>query len=283
MKLESCFLATHDPGSVVSDHTHHALEIVKPQLVLIEGAPGLGKTTAVTNLAKSLEQDRSIKFVFCHEHDHPLHAFWTWGDGYDPDEVIVDPFSARKFIVRLLARTYGFVDQLLSEQSVAIMETYPFQSPVRNLLKMLGTEQDCSEYFNRFCDAVAFCNPLLVYFEYDSWRERILQIAEERGDKFNDLFFNAFYGSPWGRMHSARSPGDVVSFYEYYLNVCDRLLGDWPFRLVRFNPIELGRDETVGRILTNMGKAPETPGSASSSGNTASEAVAGGAAGVESA
>jgi len=226
--------------------------IFKPQIVLIDGAPGLGKTTTVTHLADAMRDGGATKFIFCHEHDHPLHAFWNWGDGYDPNEVVVEPFHANKFIVRLLARSYAFADHVLSEQAVAVLETYPFQSPVRNMLKMLGTEQDCRDYFSRFCQAVAYCNPLLVYFEHESWPDRILAVAAQRGDKFNDLFFDAFYRSPWGRKYGASRPKDVLAFYEYYLGVCDGLLKDWPFRLIRFNPIELGQAGTVDRILSQM-------------------------------
>jgi hypothetical protein len=226
--------------------------IRKPQLVLIDGAPGLGKTTAVANLADALRGDATLKAVFCHEYDHPLHAFWTWGDGYDPNEVVTDPFSAEKFIVRLLARTYAFVDQVLSAQMVAVLETYPFQSPVRNMLKMLGTERDCAEYISRFSQAVAGCRPLLVYFEHDAWGERIRRLAADRGDRFKDLFFEAFYRSPWGRKHGAHAPEDVIAFYKYYLGVCDRLLDRWPFRLVRFDPLALGPKGTTDRILVSM-------------------------------
>ncbi len=224
----------------------------RPQLILVEGAPGLGKTTTVTNLAAALRARGEVRAVFCHEHDHPLHAFWDWGDGCDPDQVVTEPFDPEKFIVRLLARTYAFVDRVLTERLTAVMETYPFQSPVRNMLKMLGTEADCSEYFRRFCDAVAFCDPLLVYFEREDWGARLMRLAAERGERFNDVFFDAFYRSPWGREHSASRPQDVIDFCEHYLRVCERLLDLWPYRLLRFDPVTLGPEGTVQRVLSHL-------------------------------
>jgi len=177
--------------------------------------------------------------------------------------------KAEEAAVRRITRTYAFVDQVLSEEMVAVLETYPFQSPVRNLLKMLGTEQDCSEYFSRFCEAVAWCNPLLVYLEHDAWHDRIRHIAADRGDRFKDVFFDAFYRSPWGRKYGAHSPEDVVSFYEYYLDVCASLLERWPFRLARLNPLDLGQKGTVDRIVAQMqnggpGAAPDGDAASSS-------------------
>ncbi len=225
----------------------------KPQLILIEGAPGLGKTTVVTNLAAAMRARGDVRAVFCHEHDHPLHAFWDWGDGYDPGQVVTEPFTADKFIVRLMARTYAFVDRMLTEGLTAVMETYPFQSPVRNMLKMLGTEADCADYFRRFCDAVSCCDPLLVYFEREGWGERLMRLATERGERFSDVFFDAFYRSPWGVQHGASTREDVVAFYEHYVRVCGRLLERWPYRLLRFDPIALGPEGTVERVLAEVG------------------------------
>jgi hypothetical protein len=102
------------------------------------------------------------------------------------------------------------------------------------------------------CEAVNYCEPLLIYFEPSAWRSRITNVAAERGDRFNDLFFDAFYRSPWGRKYSAYTSEDVLTFYEYYLRICDRLLEDWPYHLLRFNPIELGPNGTIKHIMAHI-------------------------------
>lgn len=228
--------------------------------MLIEGAPGLGKTTTVTNLQAALKNVGGIRTVFCHEYDHPLHAFWTWGDGFDPNEKVEHPYSSELFIVRLMARTYAFLDQLLTQDQIAFVETYPFQSPVRNILKMLGTEADCAYYFDRFTNAVAGVSPVLVYFDHPHWRERMFGIAGDRGNRFNSMFFDAFYRSPYGLRHRVTTPAGVFQFYEEYQAVCERLIAQWPYRLIRFNPIELGETATVQHILKEISLAEHSTG-----------------------
>jgi len=152
-----------------------------------------------------------------------------------------------------MTRTYAFVDQLLTKNQTAFIETYPFQSPVRNILKMLGTEADCTAYFRRFADAVEPVLPLLVYFDHPNWKDRIYKVAEERGESFNSVFFDAFYRSPFGMKYRITTPDGVVGFYELYLEVCETLIRAWPFRILRFNPIAEGETATINRILHETG------------------------------
>jgi hypothetical protein len=232
------------------------------KLILIDGAPGLGKSTTVANLQKTLGELGDVRAVFCHEHDHPLHAFWTWGDGYDEAEKVEESYSSPRFIERLLARTHAFLNELLAHDQMAFVETYPFQSPVRNILKMLGTEEDCAEYLGRFAESVACVSPVLVYFDHPDWPGRILRVAAERGPRFESLFFEAFYRSPYGRRHGVTTPAGVIAFYQQYLAVCERLLAKWPHRLVRIDPIAGGQTGTVNRILHAIGMSGPTAASA---------------------
>jgi len=102
------------------------------RLILVEGLPGSGKSTTIENLKSSELVRLASATEFYNEYDNPLNAFWTWGDGYEPNETVEAPYDSRRFIARILERTYRLVDRILQEDLLVVMEGYPTHLTVRN-------------------------------------------------------------------------------------------------------------------------------------------------------
>ena len=227
------------------------------QLVLIDGLPGLGKTTAAEGLGAALRVEADHPVEIHTEYSELLQAFWTWGDGATPGEKTERPYDTVRFINRLMRRTYDMVDQLYDGRAagaVAVVESYPFQSPLRNMWKMGGNEAlpHAKDYFNRFASAVGCLNPLMVYFTHGHWRERMAAIEEERGPRFIALFYDAFLCSPYATQSGLSTRGDVLDFYEEYDRMACAWLDDWPHRKIVFDPIPLGASGSLARIRSEM-------------------------------
>jgi hypothetical protein len=225
---------------------------MKTKLILIEGLPGAGRTTTVDGLKSAGIDWCTSKVDFYNQYDNPLNAFWTWGDGAVENEVVEEPYDSAKFTVRILERTYRLVSRILSQDLCVVMEGYPFQLVIRNMLKMLGTEDDCREYYRRFVDAISYCSPHLFYLQHPNWRERIARIAESRGAAFRSIFFTAMTRTPYGREHGVDTDAKVIDFYEYCYSFGLSLLDTWPFDLTRLDPIALGRQGTVDAIVATL-------------------------------
>lgn len=228
---------------------------MKTRLILIEGLPGVGKSTTVDGLRSAGIDWGTSKVTFYNIYNNPLNAFWTWGDGAVEDEVVDEPYNSAKFTVRMMEKTYRLVNRILTQDLCVVMEGYPFQLVIRNMLKMLGTEQDCRDYYRRFCDAVSYCTPHLFFLEHPNWRDRISQITERRGEAFRTVFYTAMTRTPYGRKYVIDTDAEVLDFYESCHRFGRSLLEIWPFDLTHLDPIALGRRGTLNAIAATVQQA----------------------------
>jgi hypothetical protein len=228
---------------------------MKTRLILIEGLPGAGKTTTVDGLKSAGIDWGASKVEFYNEYDNPLNAFWTWGDGAVENEVVEEPYDSAIFTVRILERTYRLVNRILTQDLCVVMEGYPFQLVIRNMLKMLGTEDDCREYYRRYVDAVSCCSPHLFCLEHPNWRDRITQLAKQRGADFRAIFYEAMTRTPYGKKYGVDTDIKVIEFYEHCQRFGRSMLDTWPFGLTSLDPIALGRQGTLDAIAKAVAEA----------------------------
>lgn len=232
---------------------------MQTRLVLIEGLPGSGKSTTIEGLKSSGITRIASRTEFYDEYDNPLNAFWTWGDGWREDEVMEAPYDSRRFLARLLERTYKLVDRVLETDTLVVMEGYPTHLTVRNMLKMSASRNECRMLFQRFAQAVADIDPLLVILDTPDWAARIRQVEEERGAAFSNIFFDSLQRTPYGRSRGIQTRKDVLEFYEECNAFSLDLLDEWPHSSCCFDPFTLGRQATIDRIVAAVSNSQ--PGS----------------------
>ena len=210
---------------------------VNRQLVFVEGIPGSGKTTTAIWLADQLRARGLPATAYREMHEpHPLHAFWTWGDGYREGEVVTEPYAPAKFTDRLNEKAAAFVQRLIAQGESAVVEAYPFQLPVRNHLKMGASRADIERFFSRFQAVVSPAKPLLVFLEAHDMARTFQEAIRQRGADFEQLFIGSITRSPFGRRRQLRGFDGALCFYRECYALVEDLLRVWPFRVCRVNP-----------------------------------------------
>jgi hypothetical protein len=185
------------------------------RLIFIDGIPGSGKTTTALWLAEQLRQSGHAAVAHVEMDDpHPLHTFWTWGDGYREDDIVTEAFSAAKFTERLNAKAAKLVKRIASNSEVSIIEAYPFQLPVRNHLKMGASMPEIEQFFTEFQSAVAPSNPLLIFIDRPNMRGTFEAAIRQRGPAFEHLLIHSITRSPYGRRHRLSGFEGTLAFYE---------------------------------------------------------------------
>ena len=220
------------------------------RIIFIDGLPGAGKTTMATWLAHELRtRGYSACVVLEGDDPHPLHAFWTWGDGFVEGEVISQPFDPAIFSERLIERFCAFVAELASAHHIGVVEAYPFQSVVRAHLRMGATPDDVTACFDEIVAVIAAASPLLVLIDHADARRLFTRTLAERGERFACYFIGSIERSPYGRKQRLAGLDGVLAFYETYAAEVERLVRRWPYRLLRVNPDEAGWTKVHAEIL----------------------------------
>jgi hypothetical protein len=223
---------------------------VNQQLVFVEGIPGSGKTTTATWLADQLRA-RGLPATAYLETDepHPLHAFWTWGDGYREGEVVTEPYAPAKFTDRLSDKAAAFVQRLIAQGELAVVEAYPFQLAVRNHLRMGASRADIEHFYCRFQAVVSPAKPLLVFLEAHDLARTFQAAIRERGADFEQRLIGSITRSPFGRCRHFQGLDGVLVFYRECYALVEDFLRAWPFRVCRVNPTFSGWAAARATIL----------------------------------
>ena len=179
---------------------------------------------------------------------HPLHCFWTWGDGYLSNEIVKDPYTPEEFTRRLLRKCSAFVEEVRGGDSARIVEAYPFQLVARNHLRMGATDTDILNSCRRFAECVAPLQPLLIFLDSSDWETTLRRTIADRDDHFNDLFINSICRSPYGLKHGLHGLSGALSFYRHYERLVSRLRAEWPHPQLVAVPDEIGWAQTYAAI-----------------------------------
>lgn len=220
-------------------------------LILVEGLPGSGKTTTTRWIAETLQRlGINARAYLERDEPHPLHAFWTWGDGYRDDEVVEEPFAADKFTRRIVEKWKALVRATQIGDDVCVVEGYPFQSPVRSHLRMGSSRGEIERDFRQFQDAMGAVPALLIYLDVETMETTFDTIVRERGVEFRDLFVGSVVKAPYGRSRGLAGWTGALDFYREYHALVQQLLPDWRGRLLRVCPDAESWPSARARIST---------------------------------
>jgi hypothetical protein len=92
--------------------------------------------------------------------------------------------------------------------------------------------------------------------EHPNWRDRITQLAKQRGANFRAIFYEAMTRTPYGKKYGVDTDIKVIEFYEYCQRFGRSMLDTWPFGLTSLDPIALGRQGTLAAIAEAMAETP---------------------------
>jgi len=219
------------------------------RLIFVEGIPGAGKTTTTQWLGDGLRA-RGLNASAHLEMDeaHPLHAFWSWGDGDADAGIITEPYSAPEFSRRLIHNLKLLVRQLVAEDRYAVVEAYPFQLGIRTHMRMGAGHGDLEWFFAEFQRALEPANPLLILIESTNIEATFRAAVADRGAWFEQALIKSITRCPYGRSHNLAGFEGTLRFYEDYGRIVDELSSRWVFSACRVCPDRDGWPEVTGQL-----------------------------------
>lgn len=196
------------------------------RLVLVEGMPGSGKSTTACRIATELQRNGYVSVLYQErEPDHPLNV---GGDqhpsGTCTGEELYRAYSPGAFIKESLERWESFVAKALSEKSIAVLDSYPFQNSVRVLLQLDASFERISEYTRQVEALVAPLDPVLIYLKSDDPVKAFCDTCEKRGVEWTNYVAAVVATCPYAQARGLRGASGVAELLTAYKTLSDMLL-----------------------------------------------------------
>lgn len=210
-----------------------------PNLILIDGPPGSGKSSLATALAEALPT-----YKVCLEMDtaHPLHPMRVGPNGADFSEL--NTWDIRKLGDLMLAKW----DSFLAQPGTYILESYPYQSHLRVLWQMDATEDLLHDWLSRLHSMLREHKPVLVMIGFRDFESEFHTVCERRGQEWTDYIMNFAQTTAYGRSRGMRRDSSMDFFRAYQLEVA-RWAESWPFKKLEIQAWTSSPPEQVEAIL----------------------------------
>lgn len=193
-----------------------------PQLWLIEGLPGSGKTSAAERLNNSCGA-------------YGLPARWWLEEAVDHP---VLPASLRK-----LSATPAFSDRCVQafrsfisiEAGILILEGSAFQNTIRFMFANGRSWAEISDYLTTWADAVTPARPRLAMFEVGDPNAHYTNfVAQRRGATWMEKLVAYVESTPLAQRHGWTGVNGFVQFWSEYQRLCLRCASTlpWPVKVI---------------------------------------------------
>ncbi|WP_167481199.1 AAA family ATPase [Acidovorax cavernicola] len=140
------------------------------KLILVEGVPGVGKTTLAEQLCTfAVSYGHQAVWSQEEERSHPVHPISLTASRAQPG-----------FAARCLQNWRMFVEQAQSAHGLCILEGSAFQSTVRFLMEQ--EREDVLRYIGAFERIVSVVSPVLIYLRPEDATDHSRGIATHRGE-----------------------------------------------------------------------------------------------------
>jgi hypothetical protein len=142
------------------------------QLIMVEGLPGLGKTTTASWLAARLRAEHlPVRLYLESQPEHPINVGGNLHPAGDvTGETYFQQYRPASFIQESLQRWQAFVDDAMQTDAISVLDSYPFQNSIRILLQMDAALDDMRAYAAQVEALVMPLRPALIYLSHREWR-----------------------------------------------------------------------------------------------------------------
>jgi hypothetical protein len=199
------------------------------QLILVEGLPGLGKTTTASWLAARLSAEHlPVRLYLESQPGHPINV---GGDLHPAGDVTGEMYFQRyrpsSFIQESLQRWQAFVDDATQMDAISVLDSYPFQNSIRILLQMDAALDDMRAYATQVEALVMPLRPALIYLSHRDVAHSVQHFSEigaQRGEAWMDYVARLIAHCPYGEARHLEGAGGVLTFIRDYKQLTDALL-----------------------------------------------------------
>ncbi len=184
------------------------------QLILVDGLPGSGKSTAAQFIAAHLQKSNiPSKWYIEEDADHPVHS----------RQFKRKHVSRNDFADKCLQNWYNFAQTVIKSNQIIILDGSIFQSSVRFLLEYDSSIHDIKMYFSKFEDIIFKLDPLLIYFYQSNVDAFLRKTIEMRGSEWSSKVENYITSTPYAIRNNLQGIEGHISFWESYRIICDDL------------------------------------------------------------
>lgn len=199
------------------------------KLIFVEGLPGLGKTTAASWIAGRLASE-GMKVNLCLE-TQPGHPLNVGGDlhpaGDTSGVALFHSYTPSKYIQESLEKWGSFVSGAYQEETINVLDSYPFQNAVRVLLQLDTPSDLMLDYTARVEELAAPLQPVLIYFSAGntpSTVDHLKQICERRGQEWVNYVIELVTHCPYAEARHLEGFDGLLTFILDYKQLSDLCL-----------------------------------------------------------
>jgi hypothetical protein len=199
------------------------------KLILIDGLPGLGKSTAAATFATRLKSKQlMVNLLMEIQPGHPLNVGGELHPaGSTTGEALFTRYTPQTFVAESLERWQSFVAAASQSQAINVLDSFPFQNSIRILLQMDATFDFMLAYANQVETLILPLNPLLIYFNQPDISEafsHVDQITAQRGKEWTDYVIRLVTNCPYAEARHLKGFQGVLTFITDYKQLIDALL-----------------------------------------------------------
>lgn len=197
------------------------VEAAQPQLWLIEGLPGAGKTSAAQRMHAQCEaRGFRARWWLEEARDHPVTPSPLRKTAAAPD-----------FAARCVSAFDGFVR---TESGILILEGAAFQSTVRFMFANARSLAEMSGYVAAWAQAVTSAEPRLLILEArDPTAHYTAFVSRTRGDLWMQRLISYVEATPLARQRRWVGLDGFIQFWAEYQALCLELAAALPWPIMR--------------------------------------------------
>jgi thymidylate kinase len=197
--------------------------VLNTKLILVEGLPGAGKSTATAHLGTVLQR-------------HGVVCRWFL-EGDEPHPIPCLDFKLRDLPQRLPPLWKTLTEQALQEQGVTIIESRLWQNSALFMYMGEYPVAEIIQLHQLVWQELAPLAPSLVYLYQDDPETALRRVRKTRGERWLEETMEATNKYPWFRSRGLNDFTGWVEFFQEWQQVAKLLNADWPSHKTRIeNP-----------------------------------------------
>jgi hypothetical protein len=208
------------------------LSKVWPQLVIVEGIMGSGKSTTTLDIAHRLEASGNLAVGITEGvSPHPIRFDWDapWSEMQAAD-------LARSSV----AKWRSYVDSARTAARISIVDGQLFHGNLTSLFLLEADADLMAAYCREIVTLIKPLRPLLIYLRQDDVDRAIRAVSRERGETWVSYQADWKLESPYAMRRGLAGLEGLIALYRDYRAVTDQLYADLDLPKIR---IETSRQE----------------------------------------